>query len=67
MSGPTGITREDEAAQSQVQRPTFSPTDPQGGFTDNPEFEIMGSFDNGGTWNSRTGTTRNPFVSYDEH
>lgn len=66
MSGTTGITRRDEAAQSQVQRPDLSCSDPCGGFQSSPEFEIMGSIDNGGVWNSRTGNSRNPFVAYDE-
>ena len=63
MAGNKGISPVDEALPSLVQRPDLSPSDPQGGFNSNPDFSIIGSIDNGGEWNSRTGNTRNRFVA----
>ena len=57
------IRTPDQAERADWQRPDITtPADPRGGFRHNPEFEIVGSIDNGGTWSSKTGNTRNRFV-----
>jgi hypothetical protein len=51
-----------EPERADWQRPDISnPADPRGGFKSNPEFEIMGRIDNGGTWSSSKGNTRPRF------
>jgi hypothetical protein len=59
-----GIRTPDQAVKADWQRPNVSaPSDPRGGFGSDPEFQIMGSIDNGGTWSRHEGVTRNRFVN----
>jgi hypothetical protein len=63
MSSPNGICPPDDTDRAQFQRPDLSIDDPRGGFKHNPEFRIMGSFDNGTTWSSTQGNLSNRFVN----
>lgn len=42
-------------------RPTGSPTDPRGDRTGNPTFQVIGTFDNGGRWDSDAGEQGSQF------
>jgi|688.fasta_scaffold07540_16 hypothetical protein len=53
----------DSFERSDFQRPDCSCEDPRGGFRNNPRFEIVGSIDNGGSWDSRRGNSTNRFVN----
>ena len=53
----------DEARVHEVQRPNIqTPTDPRGGFTHNPEFELNDAWSGGHIWNSKSGNHTNHFV-----
>lgn len=63
MDSTQPIRHHDDAERSDWQRPDIEiGAVPGGAPRSNPEFEIVGSIDNGGTWNSRSGNTGNPFV-----
>ena len=65
MEGRAHIVSRDEAEQADFQRPDCDvPSDPRGGFSHDPEFEIQGQFDGGTTFNSKTGNYRNPFSTH---